>query len=168
MDSIALSGCRNSCASCRMNSANSVVGLRAALSRSTWDVVASARFCIHLSRGIRWVEIRKQGALGGHFWFTRNQRESQAESLKNYTILTMRILALAIVLAGPLCAQSLEYARDIEPIFRSRCYGCHGPQQQMNGLRLDIKDAAMAGGYSGPVIVPGKSAESRLIQRVSS
>jgi hypothetical protein len=80
----------------------------------------------------------------------------------------MRMLVLTILLAGPLCAQSPEYARDIEPVFRSRCYGCHGPQQQMNGLRLDMKDAALAGGYSGPVIVPGKSAESRLIQRVSS
>jgi len=80
----------------------------------------------------------------------------------------MRLSALAFVLAGPLCAQAPYFARDIEPIFRSRCYGCHGPQQQMNGLRFDSKDAALAGGYSGPVIVPGRSAESKLIQRVSS
>jgi hypothetical protein len=80
----------------------------------------------------------------------------------------MRMLAVTVLLAGPLCAQAPDYARDIEPIFRSHCYGCHGPQQQMNGLRFDVKDAALAGGYSGPVIVPGHSAESKLIQRVSS
>jgi hypothetical protein len=80
----------------------------------------------------------------------------------------MRLSALAFVLAGPLCAQAPDFAHDIEPIFRSRCYACHGPQQQMNGLRFDSKDATLAGGYSGPVIVPGRSAESKLIQRVSS
>jgi mono/diheme cytochrome c family protein len=80
----------------------------------------------------------------------------------------MRMLAVAILSAAPLCAQPADYARDIEPIFASRCYGCHGQQQQMNGLRLDLRDAALAGGYSGSVIVPGKSAESKLIRRVTS
>ncbi len=42
-----------------------------------------------------------------------------------------------------------------------RCYLCHGPQQQMSGLRLDTKDAALK------VILPGNSAASRLIQMVA-
>ena len=37
----------------------------------------------------------------------------------------------------------------------------------MNGLRLDSKQAALKGGYSGPVIVPGNSAESKLVQLVA-
>ncbi len=61
----------------------------------------------------------------------------------------------------------LEFSRDIEPIFKSRCYGCHGAAQHMSGLRLDDRDAAMAGGNSGAVIKPGRSADSALIHRVT-
>ncbi|MCX6623556.1 MAG: DUF1549 domain-containing protein, partial [Acidobacteria bacterium] len=44
----------------------------------------------------------------------------------------------------------------------------HGARQQMSGLRLDEGEAALKGGYSGAVIVPGKSAESKLVLRVAS
>ena len=70
--------------------------------------------------------------------------------------------ALASVLAAP---AAVDYASGIEPIFHKRCYGCHGPSQQMNGLRLDQKGAALKGGYSGAVILPGNSAASKLIER---
>lgn len=45
---------------------------------------------------------------------------------------------------------------------------CHNSKMAQNGVRLDDGAAALAGGYSGPVIVPGKSADSKLFQRVSS
>jgi len=64
-------------------------------------------------------------------------------------------------------ADPVDFARDIQPIFAKRCYLCHGPQQQMSGLRLDQKDAALKGGASGPDIKPGDSAASRLIRLVS-
>src|SRR4051794_13822286 len=79
--------------------------------------------------------------------------------------------AAAILIALPLFSQqpsSPDFVRDVEPIFAKRCQGCHGAGQQMSGLRLDQGDAALKGGYSGAVIVPGKSAESKLIARVSS
>ena len=62
----------------------------------------------------------------------------------------------------------VDYTRDVAPVLQSRCSGCHGAQQQMGGLRLDSREAALRGGYSGPAIKPGKSAESMLIQMVSS
>ena len=37
----------------------------------------------------------------------------------------------------------------------------------MSGLRLDQKDAALKGGKAGADILPGKSAESRLIRLVA-
>jgi hypothetical protein len=37
----------------------------------------------------------------------------------------------------------------------------------MSGLRLDRREAAIAGGYSGPVILAGNSGASRLIQMVT-
>ena len=67
----------------------------------------------------------------------------------------------------PAAKSQADFSRDVEPLFRERCYACHGPQQQMNGLRLDDKAAALAGGYSGPVIKPGNSAESKLIHLVA-
>jgi mono/diheme cytochrome c family protein len=61
----------------------------------------------------------------------------------------------------PAAKTKTAYARDIEPLLAARCYVCHGPQQQMSGLRLDRKDAALR------VIQPGNSAGSRLIQMVA-
>jgi hypothetical protein len=61
----------------------------------------------------------------------------------------------------------VQFARDIEPLLKARCAGCHGAKVQSGGFRLDSRAAALAGGYSGAVILPGKSAESRLIQLVA-
>lgn len=73
-----------------------------------------------------------------------------------------------ILLAANLCGQTpVDFVKQVEPVLRARCQGCHGAAQQLSGLRLDTKQGAMAGGYSGPVIVAGKSAESKLIARVS-
>ncbi len=66
----------------------------------------------------------------------------------------------------PATTAKVDFARDIAPLFEKRCYMCHGPQQQMSGLRLDQKAAALKGGRSGAVIVPRNSAGSRLIQLV--
>jgi hypothetical protein len=63
---------------------------------------------------------------------------------------------------------AVNFERDIRPLLHARCVECHGPEKPKGGLRLDTKTAAMKGGASGPAIVPGKSAESELIRRVSS
>ena len=64
-------------------------------------------------------------------------------------------------------AATADFARDVAPVFEKHCLGCHGPQMQMNGLRLDQKESALKGSRSGPVIVPRNSAGSRLIRLVS-
>ena len=56
----------------------------------------------------------------------------------------------------------VDFVRDIQPIFQSSCYGCHGPSKQMAGLRLDSKKIALA-----KVIVAGNASESALYQRVA-
>ncbi len=65
-------------------------------------------------------------------------------------------------------AAAVDYARDIEPILHERCYLCHGAQQQMSGLRLDSREAALKGGATGAVIIPGDPAASKLVARISS
>src|SRR5436190_162466 len=64
----------------------------------------------------------------------------------------------------PAATRPVDYARDIAPILSRNCYRCHGPKKQQSGLALHQEDRAMAGGDSGPAIVPGKSTESRLIR----
>ncbi|RMG40507.1 MAG: DUF1549 domain-containing protein [Planctomycetota bacterium] len=62
---------------------------------------------------------------------------------------------------------AVVFERDIRPIFRQHCIKCHGPEQREAGLRLDDGRAALAGGDSGRVIVPGKANQSLLIRLVS-
>jgi hypothetical protein len=54
----------------------------------------------------------------------------------------------------------------IRPLFAQRCWECHGPNEQWNGLRLDSADAALRGGDSGPPIVPGNPEQSLLLKAV--
>jgi mono/diheme cytochrome c family protein len=56
----------------------------------------------------------------------------------------------------------VDFVRDIQPIFRASCDGCHGAKKQMANLRLDSKQIALA-----KVIIPGKAGESTLYQRVA-
>jgi hypothetical protein len=54
----------------------------------------------------------------------------------------------------------------VQPILKASCYSCHGPEQQLGGLRLDSQQAALAGGASGKAIQPGKGTDSLLMRRV--
>jgi len=73
-----------------------------------------------------------------------------------------------LLLGTGVAPAQVDFNRDIEPIFHKRCYACHGPSVQMNGLRLDRKEEAMAGSLAGPVIVAGNSAASSLVERITS
>ncbi len=30
---------------------------------------------------------------------------------------------------------NVDFARDVQPLFKAHCTGCHGPKQQKNGFR---------------------------------
>ena len=64
----------------------------------------------------------------------------------------------------PAAVRSVDFAADIQPLLKKNCYSCHGAEHQEGGLRLDQKKRALQGGDSGTEIVPGKSAESRLVR----
>jgi hypothetical protein len=61
-----------------------------------------------------------------------------------------------------------DFTESIRPIFVRHCLRCHGLGQQKGGLRLDHRDAALRGGKSGPLLVPGKSKDSLLIKRLTA
>lgn len=62
--------------------------------------------------------------------------------------------------------RTVDFKRDVEPIFAAACYSCHGARKAAGQLRLDLKSPAMKGGMSGAVIVPGNSRDSRLMHRL--
>lgn len=63
----------------------------------------------------------------------------------------------------PAAIGTMDFARDIEPIFAKNCVSCHGPRKHRGGVRLDDAGAAMKGGNSGPIIVAGDAVKSRLL-----
>ena len=61
-----------------------------------------------------------------------------------------------------------DYESQVRPLLSKYCYRCHGPSIQQSGLRLDVRDMAHRGGYSGlPALVPGDSERSHLMQRIT-
>ena len=60
----------------------------------------------------------------------------------------------------------VDYVKDVRPILRAKCAMCHNEAEPSGGLRLDGVAHVMKGGDSGPVLIPGSSIESRLIQAV--
>lgn len=71
-------------------------------------------------------------------------------------------------LPPPVSGRAIDFAREIQPLFEARCYGCHGPEKQKGGFRIDQKRFAWKGGesYSAP-IVASNSAASPLIHLVA-
>ena len=66
----------------------------------------------------------------------------------------------------PATKAPVDFVRDVLPLLSARCHACHGSEKQKGGLRLDNKGDALSGGDDGRVLVPGKSAESKLIHLV--
>ena len=58
--------------------------------------------------------------------------------------------------------------RDVLPIFQARCVVCHGKREQRGGLDLRLRESRLAGGDSGPALVPGNPDESLIIQKVEA
>ncbi len=52
----------------------------------------------------------------------------------------------------------------IRPVLAGTCFKCHGGESTSGGLRVDSREALVAGGERGPAIVPGRPQESLLIR----
>jgi len=75
-------------------------------------------------------------------------------------------LIAGVCLAGQVFAQpaKVDFGRDVLPIFRQNCVGCHGPAQATSGLRLDRKSSVFKDGFRR--VVPGSSQNSFLFHRL--
>src|SRR5712692_1300478 len=77
---------------------------------------------------------------------------------------------LLITLTATFCrgaaTNEVQFNRDVRPILSENCYACHGPDknQRKAKLRLDVREIAL----EREAIVPGKAAESKLVQHIFS
>ncbi len=63
--------------------------------------------------------------------------------------------------------QKVDFTRDIQPILESSCIKCHARGKAKGGWRVDTRADALNASDSGPAILPGNSAQSRLVHLVA-
>jgi formate dehydrogenase gamma subunit len=68
----------------------------------------------------------------------------------------------------PAAAPSISWENGISDLMAAKCVACHSSTTTLGGLDLSEYQAAMAGGASGPAIVPGEAHTSLLISRQAS
>ncbi len=76
------------------------------------------------------------------------------------------LVILSLLTASALAAPArVGYNRDVRPILASKCFACHGPDEDKRegGLRLDVRAEAVK-----EAIKPGKPDACELIKRISS
>src|SRR5437762_6092749 len=88
------------------------------------------------------------------------------------TALVIYVFAAAALRAAE-PARTIDFNRDIRTILSNQCAKCHGPDAKQrkggtDGLRLDVREDAIAdlGGYAA--IVPGHPEKSAVIERITS
>ena len=74
-------------------------------------------------------------------------------------ILTL-VLTTLVILESPASLQALDFNKDVRPLLASKCYACHGPDEEGRKakLRLDIREEAL----ENDVIVPGSVEDSEF------
>lgn len=85
------------------------------------------------------------------------------------------LLAIAATCAAsePLAPETAAFVRQkVQPLLAARCSKCHGlpeereEEEPAGGLLLANRETALAGGETGPALVPGKPGESLLIDAI--
>lgn len=69
---------------------------------------------------------------------------------------------------APVAETSVSFTNDVMPIIESRCVNCHGGQRIEEGLVMRSFDDIMAGSDNGPVIVPGDTVNSLLVELITA
>lgn len=78
-------------------------------------------------------------------------------------------LAVAFFAVPTLAFGSDElFETQVRPLLAKRCFECHGEKKQQGEVRLDLRAIVIGGeGPAGPLVVPGKPEESRILQVIA-
>src|SRR5262245_7158063 len=63
-------------------------------------------------------------------------------------------------------ADRLDFHRDVRPVLAKHCLSCHDKKPR-GGLKLTSRKEALAGGDSGPAVVPGRPDKSEMVKRLN-
>ena len=69
-----------------------------------------------------------------------------------------------IEIAAPKPGVSVDFQRDVYPILKANCIACHNKTTTKADLNMETPELMKKGGESGPGIVPGKGADSIILQ----
>ncbi|MFM8891689.1 MAG: c-type cytochrome domain-containing protein, partial [Planctomycetia bacterium] len=91
---------------------------------------------------------------------------SQSQFVPSVVLAAMLCLATGLPAAAAEEAEGIAFFETrIRPLLVTHCDRCHaaGPKPPKGGLLLDSRPGILAGGDSGPAVVPGKPQESLLM-----
>jgi Protein of unknown function (DUF1549)/Protein of unknown function (DUF1553)/Planctomycete cytochrome C len=86
--------------------------------------------------------------------------------------------AVAVQTAGPGAAVAplpaadgqqpplVDFASEIRPLIEENCLECHNQDKRKGGLALQTYDDILEGGRSGPIVRPGRGADSLMLHRL--
>ena len=100
--------------------------------------------------------------------FTARQAEPARHLATRQSLITRCLaLTLAVFPAFASGEESVDYARNVFPIFEKYCVSCHVVDEAQGGLVMESYASLMKGGDSGPAITPGVPSSSRLLMMAS-
>src|SRR5262245_42111414 len=76
-----------------------------------------------------------------------------------------------ITLLTPRLASAEEVGtlfQQVRPVLTGKCLSCHGPDKKTGGLDLSRREQGLAGGDTGPALVPGKATESLVYRKLAA
>src|SRR4051794_33814466 len=77
------------------------------------------------------------------------------------------IVGLLVLASAAFADISVSFHRDVAPIFRRSCNGCHRPGKSKGGLELTSFATVMKGGKHGPILKPGDPEKSEIIDQIT-
>src|SRR5260370_545332 len=83
-------------------------------------------------------------------------------------MILMKRARLLLVVCSLATAGAVDFTRDVHPILAEHCFTCHGGDKRSGGLSLKDYSEVLKGGRTGAAVLPGHSADSLLLKRVTA
>ncbi len=73
----------------------------------------------------------------------------------------------AAIAPKPPRMSTVDFWKEIMPVFQASCIKCHGPARQTSNFRADQREDFFSSRNGAPLVVPGDAATSRLLNIIS-